>query len=784
MTVYNELNKIAYIGSSEQTLYPIPFEYISTDDIKVSVYTSNNEFVEDWTYSIQYVIEGGNVKVLSGYNIDNTKKLLILRSVDLIQDNKYREGGDFPAKSTETSFDKLTMITQQLQETLDRCVKVEVLDNQTPEELLQTVYDKLDSATEIAGDAISAANQAQTAADNATTAVNSAEQTLVQTQAYVDSAKVEIDNTKNTAINTINSTVTQAKADVNSAVSTAESTISSIVSDAEGSITNIAVTEANKAIADAAAEATATAKANVDAYVDGTVKPSLQTYVDQTQADANSAATSMQQAALSATAASNYASNASADADNSAESAGLAANSAAAAAESEGKAAEYLQQVSDKITVIEGAVGDIGFAPLGIDETQNKRRYLNGQVISQTQFATFTTKVKAAIALYPSLSTTETNWQAEVTNSKLGQCGKFVIDNTAGTIRLPKVVNINGLQDLSLLGGIKAESLPNINGKFGNFGTWGGAAGTKTGALSESTSNYQGEIGVGSSSFYTNNLDFKASNSSSTYQDNAPVQQEAVQYPYFIQVATGSEESVDVSTEIQLNNPFFFGMHIWSDTAISNASWLISNGSYHSGATYASFYQWLLKIHNGTLTVDGVSVKAYGASDITDYDYVINTADTTFRLPVKVKLASGIETSSSGLKLYFYVGETVQDANVINAAGVLTDIATLKGYDYVVESYKNGTEWYRIYKSGWVEQGGIADHGSVGYDWNQIVTLLKEFRNTNYIVLTDCLYGSGGGQMSYHGQKTTSAFKIYQSSKLNAAGGSRYVNWYACGQGE
>ena len=350
MTVYNELNKIAYIGSAEQTLYPIPFEYISTDDIKVSVYTSNNEFVEDWTYSIQYVIEGGNVKVLSGYNIDNTKKLLILRSVDLIQDNKYREGGDFPAKSTETSFDKLTMITQQLQETLDRCVKVEVLDNQTPEELLQTVYDKLDSATEIAGDAISAANQAQTAADNATAAVNSAEQTLVQTQAYVDSAKTEIDNIKNTAIETINSVKDSATSEINSAVSSAEteitstkntaintintavsnaeSNISTIVSDAEGSITSIAVTEANKAIANAAQEATNTATANVNSYVDGTVKPSLQTYVDQAQEDANSAATSMEQAALSATAASNYASNASADADNAAESAGLAANSA------------------------------------------------------------------------------------------------------------------------------------------------------------------------------------------------------------------------------------------------------------------------------------------------------------------------------------------------------------------------------------------------------------------------------------------------------------------------
>ena len=737
MTVYNELNKIAYIGSAEQTLYPIPFEYISTDDIKVSVYTSNNEFVEDWTYSIQYVIEGGNVKVLSGYNIDNTKKLLILRSVDLIQDNKYREGGDFPAKSTETSFDKLTMITQQLQETLDRCVKVEVLDNQTPEELLQTVYDKLDSATEIAGDAISAANQAQTAADNATAAVNSAEQTLVQTQAYVDSAKVEIDNTKNTAINTINNTVAQAKTDINTAVSNAESNISTIVSDAEGSITNIAVTEANKAIANAAQEATDMATANVNSYVDGTVKPSLQTYVDQAQENANSAATSMEQAALSATAAGNYASNASADADNAAESAGLAANSATEAAESEGKAAEYLQQIGNKITTVEGSIGDIGFAPLGIDEAQNKRRYLNGQVISQAQFVSFTNKIKAAIQLYPSLATTETNWQAEVTNSKLGQCGKFVIDNTAGTIRLPKVVNINGLQDLALMGGIKAESLPNITGETG--GWVGGGVSGDNGALYDVVK--ENKSWGGSIASVVRSVAIDASRSSSAYQDNAPVQQEAVQYPYFIQVATGVETSIDITREIELNNPFSLLDYKWSEYEITNASWLLSNGAFHSGATYVSVYELLLKIKNGTVTKAGVSVKL-STEAYTDTDFVINTANTTFRLPIKVKLASGnrvagngislgitngtndyaltnsintgtsringgvagsavgstdnivgissvsstfgittdptksgIETSSSGLKLYFYVGETIQDANIIAASQVLTKVA-------------------------------------------------------------------------------------------------------------
>ena len=119
---------------------------------------------------------------------------------------------------------------------------------------------------------------------------------------------------------------------------------------------------------------------------------------------------------------------------------------------------------SDGSHRLTGEIGDIGFAPLGIDESLNLRRYLNGQVISQSQFEAFTNKVKAAVALFPNLSTTETNWQAEKTNSKLGQCGKFVVDDTAGTIRLPCVVNAQGLTDLQYLRTIKNESLPNIAG--------------------------------------------------------------------------------------------------------------------------------------------------------------------------------------------------------------------------------------------------------------------------------------------------------------------------------
>ena len=374
-------------------------------------------------------------------------------------------------------------------------------------------------------------------------------------------------------------------------------------------------------------------------------------------------------------------------------------------------------------------IGDIGFAPLGIDETQNKRRYLNGQVISQAQFVSFTDKIKSAIELYPSLATTETNWQTEVTNSKLGQCGKFVIDDTAGTIRLPKVVNINGLQDLALMGSIKAESLPDHT-----HTVWG-----TTGNNDLNHGTYNDWFG----SRHQLQTTSPASESNSTYQDNAPVQQEAVQYPYFIQVSTGVEESVDVTREIELNNPFSLLDYKWSEYEITNASWLLSNGAFHSGATYTAVYELLLKIKNGTETKDGVSVKL-STEAYADTDFVINTANTTFRLPIKVKLASGnrvagngmtlgmtdgtnkfglvstgnttyhqlanatsaygdnvgsteingfwggaqltagittdptksgIETSSSGLKLYFYVGETIQDANVIAASQVLTKVA-------------------------------------------------------------------------------------------------------------
>lgn len=293
-------------------------------------------------------------------------------------------------------------------------------------------------------------------------------------------------------------------------------------------------------------------------------------------------------------------------------------------------AATSAQAAQDALNDVQGLIATpIGtiFQSIYVDESLDIARRLNGQLISSTKFTGFRSWLNTVQTDAPNLFTTETNWQAEKTNSKLGQCGKFVVDDTAGTIRLPCVVNAQGLVDLALIGGIKSESLPNITGGFGiragaDSYEWSGAFNYSRGAKTQN-------VGGGSSQASSVIYNFNASRSSSTYQDNAPVQQEAVQYPYYIQVATGVEETLPAIREYEINTPFFFGKSMYSDVAPNNASWLASNGSYNARAVYPNYYDWLVEQMNAGVSGFVASTAAY-----TDYDFVVNQNDQTFRLPL------------------------------------------------------------------------------------------------------------------------------------------------------
>ena len=137
-------------------------------------------------------------------------------------------------------------------------------------------------------------------------------------------------------------------------------------------------------------------------------------------------------------------------------------------------------------------------------------------------------------------------------------------------------------------------------------------------------------------------------------------------------------------------------------------------------------------------------------------------------------------TEVSGL--YYYVGDTVQDASLINAGAVLGQLANVNAASrgYVVESYHNGTEWYRIYSDGWIEQGGRFYNNA---DVENTISFLKPFKNTDYSLLIN--HGvSGKYEIGLSGKHSDEAWGYtttnFQAQTYNAVG-LNWIVWSACG---
>lgn len=98
--------------------------------------------------------------------------------------------------------------------------------------------------------------------------------------------------------------------------------------------------------------------------------------------------------------------------------------------------------------------------------------------------------------------------------------------------------------------------------------------------------------------------------------------------------------------------------------------------------------------------------------------------------------------------------------------------------DFVVESQfpiaGNNYTWYRLYKSGWVEQGGIVTTTSTNPCQ---VSLLKEMADTNYMAWTSHI-DTNGQQNNYRPvkERTTSGFSFWT---WNVSGIP--VNWQVSG---
>ena len=117
----------------------------------------------------------------------------------------------------------------------------------------------------------------------------------------------------------------------------------------------------------------------------------------------------------------------------------------------------------------------------------------------------------------------------------------------------------------------------------------------------------------------------------------------------------------------------------------------------------------------------------------------------------------------------------------------LLDTNTFNLVPHIVETFDNGTSWYRLWSDGYIEQGGYAAQPGAAVEAYHTVTFLKPFRNNlYYIFLTSGVGMSGwqyanGASIGYGYQPDRNVFAGTASMQLsNAVGDGNVPLFWEC----
>lgn len=100
----------------------------------------------------------------------------------------------------------------------------------------------------------------------------------------------------------------------------------------------------------------------------------------------------------------------------------------------------------------------------------------------------------------------------------------------------------------------------------------------------------------------------------------------------------------------------------------------------------------------------------------------------------------------------------------------------------VVSSGKSadGTQWYRKYNDGYIEQAGLFDNGRDFHEFDTVVTFLAPFSSSVYSVQVTPGTASGTWDGSVIAKDLTTT-SMYIGFWGNAKARARYLYWFACG---
>ena len=129
MTVSTTTNRASYSGNGSTTAFAYGFKIFADADLTVIIRSSagvetTKTLTTHYTVSGAGTDSGGNVTFTTGNVPASGETVVILRKLTLTQATDYVANDPFPAESHEDALDRLTMITQQLDEAVGRSLKV------------------------------------------------------------------------------------------------------------------------------------------------------------------------------------------------------------------------------------------------------------------------------------------------------------------------------------------------------------------------------------------------------------------------------------------------------------------------------------------------------------------------------------------------------------------------------------------------------------------------------------------------------------------------------------
>lgn len=158
LAVQNDLNKHIYEGNGVARVWPVTFSVLDASHIQVWVTLSGQAPVrvtgnaEITPNQVEYPVTGDPLPVGA--------RLTILREIPLTQLVDWVNQGPFYAETLEAALDKVTMICQQLQEALGRCVRVGVDQQAPPDNSLRLLATAVENAEAAANRAAASATEA------------------------------------------------------------------------------------------------------------------------------------------------------------------------------------------------------------------------------------------------------------------------------------------------------------------------------------------------------------------------------------------------------------------------------------------------------------------------------------------------------------------------------------------------------------------------------------------------------------------------------------------------